>query len=267
MKKPPSSLIDQTLPFASSGNSSQVEHDISDSFNAWKADDSSTTRGALLRQVSPIIDTAMKSYGGVAGPAIRGQAKMMALNAFKSYDPARGTMKTHLLSQLQGLRRVAAQSQQIISIPERVALDRGHLTETTNQLHDALGRDPSDMELAARTGLSLKRISYIRQAKPGTNTGSILDDEGEVFDPASMIPGNTSRTDAWSDMVYYDLSDIDRTIMERTLGMRGASVMTNGELAASLGVTPGAVSQRKARIQQLLDQQYEIDPFGGGRNA
>lgn len=258
------SLIDPTLPFASSGNSSQLEKDIADSFYAWKAEDSPTTRGALLRQVNPIIDTALHSYGGTAGPSIRGQAKMMALNAFKSYDPSRGTMKTHLLSQLQGLRRAAAQSQQIISIPERVALDRGHLTETADQLREELGRDPSDMELASRTGLSLKRINYIRQAKPGTNTGSILDEEGDVFSPASLIPGNTDRTDAWADMVYYDLSDVDRKIMEHTLGMRGAEVLSNGELAARLGVSAGAVSQRKARIQQLLDQQYEIDPFGGG---
>ena len=264
MPKPLTDLIDQTLPFASAGSGSQLEKDIGDSFNAWKAEDSPATRGALLRQVNPIIDTALHSYGGTAGPAIRGQAKMLALNAFKSYDPAKGTMRTHLLSQLQGLRRAAAQSQQIISIPERVALDRGHLTETTDSLRDELGRDPSDMELAARTGLSLKRINYIRQAKMGTNTGSILDDEGEVFDPASKIPGNTDRNDAWSEMVYYDLSDVDRKIMEHTLGLRGAQILSTGELAANLGVTPGAISQRKARIQQLLDQQFEIDPFGGG---
>lgn len=260
------SLIDPTFPFASggTGNNQQLETDIADSFNAWKGDDSPTTRGALLKQVNPIIDSALHSYGGVAGPAIRGQAKMMALNAFKSYDPSRGTMRTHLLSQLQGLRRSAAQSQQIIGIPERVALDRGHLTATVNKLHDELGRDPSDMELAAHTGLSLKRIAYIRQAKPGTNTGSILDEEGDVFSPASTIPGNTSNEDAWAEMVYYDLSDVDRKIMEHTLGLRNTPVLSTGELAANLGVTPGAISQRKARIQQLLDQQFEMDPFGGG---
>jgi DNA-directed RNA polymerase specialized sigma subunit len=264
MQKSHKPLIDPTLPFASSGSGGQLEKDIADTFNAWKAGDSPTTRGALLRQVNPIIDTALYSYGGTAGSSIKGQAKMLALNAFKSYDPSRGTMKTHLLSQLQGLRRTAAKSQQIISIPERVALNRGHLTETTDRLRDELGRDPSDMELAAKTGLSLKRINYIRQAKPGTNTGSIFDEEGDVYSPPSLVPGNTDRTDAWAEMVYYDLSNIDRKIMEHTLGMRGASVMSNGELAASLGVTPGAVSQRKAKIQQLLDEQFEIDPFGGG---
>ncbi len=264
--KPKNQLIDQTFPFAS-GSSEQakkLEPDTTDAFNAWKAADSPVTRAALLKQVRPVIDSAVYSYAGTgASPHVRGQAKLMAMRAFGSYDPARGTMRTHLLSQLQGLQRLAAQGNQIISIPERVSLDRRHLMETEEKLRDQLGRDPSDMEIASHTGLSLKRLGYIRQASTGINTGSILDEEGEVFSPASTIPGEQSKDDGWADMVYYDLGEVDRTIMDYTLGLRGVKPLSNMELAARLGLSPGAISQRKAKIQQLLDARYDVDPFGG----
>jgi len=263
------SIIDQSLPFASEGSSdaTRLEPDFADDFHAWKGNDTPVTRGALLKRVSPVIDRAVVSYAGAdASPSVRSRAKLMTLQAFKTYDPARGTMRTHLLSQLQGLRRTAAQSNQIISVPERVALDRQHLREAEEELRDKFGREPSDMEVANYTGLSMRRLGYVRQAAPGTNTGSILDEEGDVYSPASNVPGAHSQDDAWADMVYYDLGDTDRTIMEYTLGLRGAPVLSNVDLAAKLGVSPGAVSQRKAKIQAMLDARSEMDPFGG-RNA
>ena len=64
-------------------------------------------------------------------------------------------------------------------------------------------------------------------------------------------------------MVYYDLDDTNQSIMEYTLGLHGAPVLENREIANRLGITAGAVSQRKAKIQAMLDEQFMVDPFGG----
>ena len=263
---PSKPLIDQTLPFAAGGAAGhgKLEADFEPVFSAWKASDTPQTRSALLKQVQPVLHTAVFSYAGSnPSPAIRSQAKLMALKAFHSYDPAKGNMKTHLLSQLRRLQRTSAQSNQIISMPERVSLDRAHLMEAESNLRDRLGRDPSDMEVADHTGLSLKRIGYIRQALTGINDGSILDEEGEVYAPPSSIPGAKDKDDAWAEMIYHDLHDIDRTIMDYTLGSRGVTPLSTAEIANRLGISPGAVSQRKAKIQSLLDERYQLDPFGG----
>lgn len=265
MTKAIKSLIDPTFPFASSGseNAGQLETDFEPTFQAWKANDTPATRGALLKQVQPVLNTALYSYAGAgASPAIKSRAKLLALQAFKSYDPNKGAMKSHLLSQLRRLQRDAAQGNQIISMPERVSMDRMHLMESEKSLRDQLGRDPSDLEVADHTGLSLKRLGYIRNATSGINTGSIMDADGEVFSPASKIPGATDADDAWADMIYYDLGDVDRAIMDYTLGLRGVGQLSTNDLAARLNLSPGAISQRKAKIQALLDQKYEISPFG-----
>lgn len=251
------------MPFRD--NSSPVlEPEIADAYNAWKTNDTNQTRGALLKATKPIIDTAVYSYAGKnASPSIRGQAKLMALDAFGTYNPQSGNMRSHLLSTLRRLQRTTAQANQPIAIPERVIMDRMSLAEAEDQLSAELGREPSDAEIADRTGLSLKRIGYVRNARQAINTGSILDEEGDVYSPPSDIPGSNNKMDAWQEMVYHDLNPTDQAVMEYTLGLRGAPVLSNTELAEKLNITPGAVSQRKAKIQQMLDDRFGQNLFGG----
>lgn len=256
----PKSVLDETLPFGGGGSTAggKLETDYSDAFTNWQQQPSPETRGALLRAVDPVIGTALHSYAPMGGPNARSKARMMAMKAFESYEPERGNLKTHLLSQLRGLQRVQGQSQQIISIPERVVLDRQHLAEEEKVLRDNLGRDPSDMEIANNTGLSLKRINYIRLAKPGVNTGSIMDETGAPFSPQATIPGTDMPGMVWEEMIYNDLGPIDQAIMDFSLGLHGSPTLGNREIAQRLGVTPSAITQRKTRIQAMLDEQYEV---------
>ena len=62
-------------------------------------------------------------------------------------------------------------------------------------------------------------------------------------------------------MVYQGLSPLDQRVMELTLGMRGNKKLSNQEIAAKLNRSPGAITQRKTKIQQLLDQEQKLSPF------
>lgn len=249
------------LPFAaSSGN--KLEPDFADSFNAWKADPTPTTSGGLLKTVTPVLDSALKSYGGASpSPTLRSSAKRMALQAMQTYDPAQGTLRTHLLSQLQGLRRVSAKERNIISLPEQVALDQKYLLGAESQLRDDLGRDPSDAEIADHTGLSYKRLKYIRQAKPtvAESSASGISDDGEDYiEPASQGLGRDDRGEAWLDFVYADLDPTNRVIMDYSLGRNGSPKLSLSEIARRLGITPSAASQRAAKVQQMIDERQSL---------
>lgn len=257
------SIIDETLPFASGGRKAQAEQDQLEPFEAWKAHPDNKTRGALLKSVTPVIDRAVYTYAGPKpSPAVKSRARLMAMQAFDSYDPQKGTMKNHLMGQLRGIQRYAGQQNQIISVPERVTLDKLNLQQAEEQLRDNLGRDPSDMEIANHTGLSLKRISYIRGASHGVPTGSFVDESGEVYSPSSAVPGSADREDALRQLVYYDLGDVDQVVMDYTLGSNGSPKLSTQEIAKRLGITAGAVSQRKARIQGLLDEVWQMNLLG-----
>lgn len=250
------------LPFSSEQDSTKLEAGTSDAFHTWKANPNPINSGALLKAVNPSIDAAVKSYGGssVGSPTLRGHARRMALQAFQTYDPNRGSMHTHLLSQLQGLRRMAGKEQNIIAVPEQVSLDRASLLRSEQELADQLGRSPSDMELADHTGLSMKRLGYIRQAHTPVAEGSGADEYGNN-DRASQQLGPQAADAAWQDFVYHDLGAIDQVIMDHTLGLRGRRRLQVQDIARKLGITAGAVSQRTAKIQEKLNERDALRLF------
>ena len=239
----------------------KLEPEYAKPYYAWKTTPSPSTRSQLLKTVNPVIDEAVHSYGGASrgSPVLRSRARMMALRSFDTYDPAKGTMKTHMLSQLRSLQRAGAQEANILSMPEQVALDRQHLRASEAELEDKLGRQPSDNEIANSTGLSLKRLAYIRQGHSGINTGRIAPTDENDQAPAVQIPGQQNM-DAWTEFVYQDLtSPRDQMIMEHALGLHGKKRLPPQQIAKRLGITPSAVSQRAAKIQAAMDEYFDYD--------
>lgn len=236
-----------------------LEKDLVEPYEAWKTQPSPAATGALLKRVDPIINTAMRSYGSGSGssPTMRSKAKKLAIEAFDTYDPTRGSMKSHLMGHLQRLHRLAGQEQQIIKLPERVAINKLQVDNASRELEDQLGRQASDQELADYTGLSKARLAYIRQAGKPVAEGNVLrpDDEGSgMYVPGVEQVGLEPQQSTWLEFVYEDLSPRDQYIMERMLGLHGHRKMNVNQLANALQITPGAVSQRLSRIQQQLDK-------------
>lgn len=248
-------LDDEPLPFAAeSATQGKLEDGLSTQYNQWKQQDTPQTRRGVLTAVQPVIDRTVASYGN--HPYITGQAKKLALQALHTYDPQKGKLQSHIQSQLRGLQRLAMQQEQIISLPERVMLDRRDLLQAETTLEDKLGRLPSVDEIANYTGLNPRRIAYIRGTSPAVSSGSLRGESGEPIDPAVQSAQPTTDLSLWERMVYEDLSPRDKVIYDYTLGSHGTPKMAANALAARLGVTPAAISQRKAAIQQQLDQEY-----------
>ena len=257
--KPSGSILGDVAPPFSKNEA--AENDFNTQFGSWMANPTPESNDQILASVQPTIDTALSSYvGRTTSPTMRSKARLMALNALKTYDPQRGNVRTHLLSQMQGLRRLNAKEQNSISIPEQVGLDFQKLDSAENELRDKFNRDPSDDEVADYTGLSVKRIRKIRgfhQPLSEGMTAAVADSENSPAEVASTLPGATSSADAWLGFVYDDLSPTDKLIMDMTLGRNGRRRASTQDIAKRLNITPGAVSQRAAKIQVMLDKRYD----------
>ena len=243
----------EPLPFAAEGLAAGKQDDqLSTQYKQWQAQDTPQTRHAVLKTMQPVLDRTVSMYGN--HPYMAGQAKKLALEALHTYDPAKGKLQTHVQAQLRGLQRLAAQQDQIISIPERIMLDRRDLLNSETELEDRLGRPPNMSELANHTGLSQKRIGYIRGTVPAIAAGSIRGEGGEPIDPATQSLRKDTGPSLWEKMVYEDLSPTDKFIYDYTLGTNGTKKLSGSQLAEKLGISAAAVSQRKAVIQQQIDQ-------------
>lgn len=243
-----------------------LEPDFKPHFDTWRADPSPKNSSALLQATAPVLDSALRSYGGSnPSPTLKSRAKLMALDAMKTYDPTRAKLRTHLMVQLQGLRRHSARESQMVSLPERVGLDMHRLSQAENELRDELSRDPSDTELMEHTGLSLKRLQHIRQAKPAYAEGFIHSRTASEENPGGMDPAiqQTGPNPHLLDFVYHDLDPIDQVILEHTIGLHGKRVLPKQEIARRVGVSAAAISQRASRIQERLNLMGDSQLLGG----
>lgn len=236
-----------------------LESEFEPSFSSWKATPGPGTADSLLKAVDPVISSAIQTYGaGDQSPILRSRARSLTLQAMKTYDPNRAKLRTHLMTQLQGLRRVRAQQGQIISIPEQVQLDQNHLREAHARMRDWLGRDPSDAELTDETGFSLKRLAHVRKAAGGLSESQAqpIDPEtGDYNQPTIVSPDDDS---GWNQFVYMSLDPRDQVIMEHSMGLHGKKILSSKAIAAKIGISPAAISQRASRIQGTLDQRQSL---------
>jgi DNA-directed RNA polymerase specialized sigma subunit len=215
------------------------------------------TSGALLRAIDPVIQLGVRTYAGTSSPTLRGRAKRLALTAMDSYDPQQASIKTHLMNHLQGLQRYAARQGQALTIPERVGLARVQLSSAEAELEDKLGRAPSLTEVADHTGLSIKKINRVRAYHPGVAEGQFAAAAGDDSSDPSVRGNSPARQQA--EFIHGDLSGIDQSILEHSLGLFGAERLSHGAIAKRLNISSGAISQRARRIQSRLDELADLE--------
>ena len=223
-------------------------------FDAWRRDRRPETLRPLLTAAEPVLRSALQSFAG-GDPSLSGRARVLAAKAFESYDPSRGAnLRTWLMHSLRPLGRYAQARRQTVRVPEKSSVDLWRLGEETRKFRDETGREPSDLELADRTGLAVRRILKLRRFGSGEMSESSVtrtneDGEQEIWHPGV---GRASPQDVWLEYVHHDLPAIDQKILEWRTGLFGKEVLPNQEIASRLGLSPGRVSQRAARIQARI---------------
>lgn len=224
-------------------------------YEAWKKQPNPDNMGLLLDKASPVIDSAIKSYGG-GNQALKPKARRIAIEAFKTYDPKKGAkLSSHLMTQLQPLTRHAREYGQLVKIPERISMDLYKLSQAEQNHQNTYNRPPSDKELADNTGMSIRRINKVRDYRRGETAESALT-ESDEGDQAIMYPGvqKLDPQSIWLEYVHHDSSPVDQQILEWRTGYNGKEVLSNNEIAQRLGLSASAVSQRAAKLAQRLSE-------------
>jgi DNA-directed RNA polymerase specialized sigma subunit len=226
-------------------------------FEIWKKNPTPENMGKLLDKAAPTLNSGVQSYAQ-GNSAMKPHAKMLAIKAFKSYDPSKGTkLNTHLMTQLQPLSRIHKESTTAVHVPERIQADLYNMNQSYQKFQDQFNREPSDQELADHSGLSMKRLRHIRKHQGGEYIESQLteNDEGDegVFYPGTEKPDHNQIL---MEYLHHDLHPIDQKILEWRTGYNGKSKLSTNDIAKRLNLTPSAVSQRAARIaKQMSDLQ------------
>ena len=234
---------------------------MEDAYENWRKQKTPENLATVVDAASPVINSALTSYAG-GNTIFRGQAKRLVAEAVQSYDPKQGVkLKTYLHHQLQPLTRIARQHTQAVRVPERITMDNYHITQAHQRFFDEHGREPTDDELADFTGYSTKRIAHVRKLSKFDMPESAITARNEEGEQETYYPGvdQVDPQRVWMEFVHHDLAPVDKKILEWKTGIYGKQILSTNEIAKRLKLSPGAVSQRAARISARLAEGKSID--------
>ena len=235
-----------------------LEPESQEAYDTWAKDKTPDANASILRALDPVVNKGTSMYGG-GSPLARSRARRLTLEGLESYDRNRARLQSHLLNQMKSLQRITRQQNEVVRAPERVVLDKMKLKKHEQELVDTLGRDPSDSELSNHSGFSLKRINHVRNWQPGVGSGQLSSIDQNLA--GGSFSGGPATQAAWLEIVYDSLPALDQKVMELSMGLHGRKALSNQEIARKLGRSPGAISQRKKNIQELIRQEESLSPF------
>lgn len=228
------------------------------SYDNWRENPTPANLRKIVEEYRPIIQSILNRLVPNASPIVKRRADLMAAKAIASYDPSVGmSLKNYLAIQLKPVSRVSRKIHQVIPKSEYDVELRTALSRAEEELTHELGREPTVSELSDHTGISEKRQEALRKRsiRP-LSESALLDRETQSPSGISESPvSSRDPRDEWLDYVYHSLDEgPDRVIFEARTGYRGRPMRSNLEVAKSLGLSPGAISQRAGRIQSRIDE-------------
>ena len=217
-----------------------------DAWSKWTETGSKGDLRNLFLRINPIIQKEVSRWasGPVARPVLNLEAKKISLNAFRTYDPNKSKLNTHLTNNLKGLSRLVYTHTNPARMPEHQVLKLNTFNSAKHNLEEELGREPTSQELGESLAWNPNEVDrYASQLRTGYST-------------SQPIPPGFDRYDAdkvFIDFIYNDLVDQDKLVFEHTTGYGGKPILSAKQLAAKVGMSQGQISHSKRRIRKLVE--------------
>jgi DNA-directed RNA polymerase specialized sigma subunit len=226
-----------------------VNKDIND-IKEWQATRDPGKFAEIIVRYQPVINSVVNRYQtvGVAPATLRAKATTNLIKAINSFDPDRGTQpSTHIWNSLQGVQRMAAESQISGHIPEHRNLRRSTFNVVKQNLEDRLGYEPNIDELADELSWDKREVGRMISEAHGEATASQAEFD---FYGNSLVKEHEDKP--LVDYLYHELSGPDKTIFEHTFGFGGKPVLNNKEIARKLNTNEMAVHRAKKRLADRI---------------
>jgi len=213
----------------------------------WNRTKSDADLQALLNHLQPVISQQVTRWGGtLSRPMLETRAKILAVEAIKSYQPNRGAaLATHVTNRLQKLSRTVYTHTQAARLPEHKAVGMTTFSVAQDHLNNDLGREPTHAELADHLGWTKGRTQEFQRAY---NRKELLT-SGE-FNPSSFPIAD--QHDPIIDYVYFDMEPQKQKLFEHITGYGGNTVLSNTALMSKFKMSQGQLSYQKRKMKTMF---------------
>lgn len=243
-----SHILGLGAPLALPSSSPRADEDLA-AYTKWKRSQSGADLDALLRRLDPVVQSEVqKRAGTLSRDLLLGQARKLAVDAIRSFDPNRGVkITTHVVNQLQKLSRVNYTHQNAARIAEHHMLQFHTLRIAREDFSSEHGREPTTEELADQLRWSPSKLTEVQSQ---FQRSELLEHAGGGASSAHSFVA--SEHDPSIGYVYASLSPRQQQIFDMRTGHGGQKPVGNPVIMKKLGITQGVLSYEIARITDAL---------------
>lgn len=220
----------------------------------WNRTKSPQDLQTLLNHLQPLINQQVNRWaGGLSRDALEMQAKLLAVEAIKTYNPAMGaSLGTHVTNRLQKLSRLVYTHTNALRLPEHKAISMASFSVAQDALKNELGREPSHVELADHLGWTRQRVGEFQRAY----------DRRELLGSGDFNPAQfpvADQDDPIISFVYHDMEPKQQRLFEHMTGYGNKPVLSNPQLMKKYSLTQGQLSYTK---RQMVDRFHDAMKTG-----
>jgi RNA polymerase primary sigma factor len=215
-------------------------------------------RSHMIRANLRLVVKIAQDYSGYGLPIsdLISEGNIGLMKAVERFDPKKGgKLSTYAAWWIkQSIKRALANQSKTIRLPVHMVDKIAKMRRISTMLAEALGREPTDEELAEEIGLPRRKLAMLKQASQrptsldapinegeATEYGEIIGDERAV-NPLEML--SDKNLQGQLDGLLAVLDERERKIIDERFGLTGKKPMTLEEVGRQFGVT-------RERIRQL----------------
>jgi len=214
-------------------------------------------RDHMIRANLRLVVKIAHDYEGMGLPLLDmiNEGNVGLMRAVQRFDPAKGAkLSTYAAWWIkQAIKRAIANQGRTIRVPVHLVDRIAKIRRTAMQLHEELGREPTDAEVAEVLGMKRKRVTELLEAaqRPASLDAPIGEDDDTSFadrvrDEAMATADAAIAQDQSHAMVreFVDrLDEREQTILRYRFGLDGGSEKTLEEVGQHFGVTRERIRQ------------------------
>ncbi len=232
----------------------QEEVELAARIKAGDAD----ARAHMIRANLRLVVKIAQDYSNYGLPVtdLISEGNIGLMKAVERFDPEKGgKLSTYAAWWIkQSIKRALANQSKTIRLPVHMVDKIAKMRRISSMLAEALGREPTDEELADEVGLPRRKLAMLKQASQrptsldapindgeSTEYGEIISDE-RAENPLEMLADKNLHGEI--DGLLSVLDERERRIIDERFGLNGKKPLTLEEVGREFGVT-------RERIRQL----------------
>jgi RNA polymerase primary sigma factor len=214
-------------------------------------------RAHMIKANLRLVVKIAQDYSGYGLPIsdLISEGNIGLMKAVERFDPKKGgKLSTYAAWWIkQSIKRALANQSKTIRLPVHMVDKIAKMRRISTILGEALGREPTDEELADEVGLPRRKLAMLKQASQRPTSLDAPINEGEATEYGEIIGDDRAENPLESlseknlhgelDGLLSVLDQRERRIIDERFGLTGRKPLTLEEVGREFGVTPERIRQ------------------------